>query len=49
MSNPPAVTHPAVSGGAIGFGTPTNPGIYVILLQRIMRWPESKAVRVSVD
>uniref|UniRef100_A0A804R901 CTLH domain-containing protein n=2 Tax=Zea mays TaxID=4577 RepID=A0A804R901_MAIZE len=25
MSNPPAVTHPAVSGGAIGFGTPTNP------------------------
>lgn len=26
MSNPPAVTHPAVSGGAIGFGTPTNPG-----------------------
>jgi hypothetical protein len=41
MSNPPAVTHPAVSGGAIGFGTPTNPGIYVILLQRIMKWPES--------
>jgi hypothetical protein len=29
MSNPPAVTHPAVSGGAIGFGTPTNPGTYV--------------------
>ncbi|KAG1363245.1 protein TPR3 [Cocos nucifera] len=25
MSNPPAVTHPAVSGGAIGINTPTNP------------------------
>jgi len=25
MSNPPAVAHPAASGGAIGFGTPTNP------------------------
>ncbi|ONL96162.1 topless-related2 [Zea mays] len=27
MSNPPAITHPAVSGGAIGFGTPTNPAV----------------------
>ncbi|XP_020110351.1 protein TPR3 isoform X1 [Ananas comosus] len=25
MSNPPAVTHPAISGGAIGLGAPTNP------------------------
>jgi hypothetical protein len=34
MSNPPAVTHPAVSGGAIGFGTPTNPGTCVIFVAK---------------
>lgn len=34
MSNPPAVTHPAVSGGAIGFGTPTNPGTYIIIFAK---------------
>jgi len=32
MSNPPAVTHPAVSGGAIGFGTPMNPGTHIIFV-----------------
>jgi hypothetical protein len=26
MPNPSTVTHPAVSGGGIGFGTVTNPG-----------------------
>jgi len=26
MSNPSAVTHPTVSGAAIGLGAPTNPG-----------------------
>jgi hypothetical protein len=34
MSNPPAVTHPAVSGGAIGFGTPTNPGTHIIFVAK---------------
>jgi len=31
MSNPPAVTHPAVSGGPIALGTPSIPGIIVSL------------------
>lgn len=26
MSNPPAITHTAVSGGAIGLGAPSNTG-----------------------
>jgi hypothetical protein len=37
MSNPLVVKHHVVSGGAIGFGTPTNPSIYGILLQIIMK------------
>lgn len=36
MSNPSTVAHPAVSGGAIGLGAPSIPGIisssFVILL-----------------
>ncbi|XP_010250287.1 PREDICTED: protein TOPLESS-like isoform X1 [Nelumbo nucifera] len=30
MSNPSTVTHPAVSGGPIGLGAPTNPGTAIL-------------------
>ncbi|XP_020270487.1 protein TPR3-like isoform X1 [Asparagus officinalis] len=30
MSNPPAITHTAVSGGAIGLGAPSNPAVALL-------------------